>query len=158
MNAPYPLCLAIPPPQKILSKVCLRFSIFWKGADLYFLKNLNSTPLGLIYKQIYKKQNIKPLPLGFFWNTFSVVHYIVHTKTNTWKVPFAIYLLQNNYHLGIYMKNHDCKNWFKTAEITSIMKINVKLQISIYLHLGFYIDFRDLILRDTSMALLHSDL
>ena len=66
MNAPYPLCLAIPPPQKILSKVCLRFSIFWKGADLYFLKNLNSTPLGLIYKQIYKKQNIKPLPLGFF--------------------------------------------------------------------------------------------
>ena len=51
------------------------------------------------------------------------------------------------------MKNRDCKKWFKTAEITSIAKINVKLQISIYLHLGFYIDFRDLILRDNSMAL-----
>ena len=56
------------------------------------------------------------------------------------------------------MKNRDCKKWFKTAEITSIAKINVKLQISIYLHLGFYIDFRDLILRDTSMALVHSKL
>ena len=56
------------------------------------------------------------------------------------------------------MKNRDCKKWFKTAEITSIAKINVKLQISIYLHLGFYIDFRDLILRDTSMALVHSEL
>ena len=30
------------------------------------------------------------------------------------------------------MKNRDCKKWFKTAEITSIAKINVKLQISIW--------------------------
>ena len=35
------------------------------------------------------------------------------------------------YHLGIYMTNRDCKKWFKISEITSIAKINVKVQISI---------------------------
>ena len=29
------------------------------------------------------------------------------------------------------MKNRDCKKWFETAEIRSIAKINVKLQISV---------------------------
>ena len=37
------------------------------------------------------------------------------------------------YRLGIYMKNRDCKKWFKTAEIPSFAKIDVKLHISIWI-------------------------
>ena len=61
-----------------------------------------------------------------------------------------------NSHLGIFMKNRDSKKWFKTAEITSIVKINVKLQI--YICIWFVTCKFAFFLIDTSMALVHSEL
>ena len=57
------------------------------------------------------------------------------------------------YQLGIYIKNRDCKNWYKTAEIMSIAIINVKVQSSVCF-LEFYTKIRVFFTRTPLAAVL----